>query len=64
MKRIALALALAAASALMASAPAHAADTGYDVLVFSKTGGFRHDSIPAGIQAVKDRRIQVVVATP
>ncbi len=27
---------------------------GGDVLVFSRTAGFRHDSIPAGIQAVKD----------
>ncbi|HEU4426824.1 MAG TPA: ThuA domain-containing protein, partial [Pilimelia sp.] len=26
----------------------------YDVLVFSKTAGFRHDSIPAGIQAIRD----------
>ncbi|MDX3519143.1 ThuA domain-containing protein [Streptomyces scabiei] len=34
--------------------PVHAADTAYDVLVFSKTAGFRHDSIPAGIQAVRD----------
>ncbi|MGI5488420.1 ThuA domain-containing protein [Microtetraspora malaysiensis] len=25
-----------------------------DVLVFSRTAGFRHDSIPAGIQAIKD----------
>ncbi|GAA2899512.1 hypothetical protein GCM10010517_65050 [Streptosporangium fragile] len=27
---------------------------GGDVLVFSRTAGFRHDSIPAGIQAIKD----------
>ncbi|WP_220183014.1 ThuA domain-containing protein [Sphaerisporangium album] len=33
---------------------AMAADTPYKVLVFSKTAGFRHDSIPAGIQAVRD----------
>ncbi|WP_328322129.1 ThuA domain-containing protein [Kribbella sp. NBC_00382] len=26
----------------------------YQVLVFSKTAGFRHDSIPAGIQAIRD----------
>ncbi|MEV4514219.1 ThuA domain-containing protein [Dactylosporangium sp. NPDC049525] len=31
-----------------------AADTAYDVLVFSKTAGFRHDAIPAGIQAIRD----------
>jgi type 1 glutamine amidotransferase len=36
------------------AAPAAAADTAYDVLVFSRTTGFRHDSIPAGIQAVRD----------
>jgi cytochrome c len=29
------------------------ADPTYDVLVFSKTAGFRHDSIPAGIAAIK-----------
>ncbi|MET8838110.1 lectin [Micromonospora sp. NPDC004540] len=34
--------------------PAAAADAPYDVLVFSKTAGFRHDAIPAGIQAVRD----------
>jgi len=31
-----------------------AADAAYDVLVFSRTAGFRHDSIPAGIQAIRD----------
>jgi type 1 glutamine amidotransferase len=31
-----------------------AADAPYDVLVFSKTAGFRHDSIPAGIQAIRE----------
>ncbi|RAS67413.1 type 1 glutamine amidotransferase [Lentzea atacamensis] len=34
--------------------PAAAADTPYDVLVFSKTAGFRHDSIPTGIQLIRD----------
>ncbi|RKN45305.1 ThuA domain-containing protein [Micromonospora endolithica] len=34
--------------------PASAADAPYDVLVFSKTAGFRHDAIPAGIQAIRD----------
>ncbi|GAA5145601.1 hypothetical protein GCM10023340_15200 [Nocardioides marinquilinus] len=29
------------------------ADPTFDVLVFSKTAGFRHDSIPAGIAAIK-----------
>ncbi|WP_020524935.1 ThuA domain-containing protein [Catelliglobosispora koreensis] len=49
-------LAAAAALFLMASlgaAPAQAADTPYSVLVFSKTAGFRHDSIPQGIQAIQ-----------
>jgi type 1 glutamine amidotransferase len=32
--------------------PASAAP--YQVLVFSKTAGFRHDSIPAGIQAIRE----------
>jgi type 1 glutamine amidotransferase len=35
------------------AAPAPAADP-YQVLVFSKTAGFRHDSIPAGIQAIRE----------
>ncbi|MEV4134880.1 ThuA domain-containing protein [Dactylosporangium sp. NPDC049742] len=48
-------LALAAVTAtLLAAAPAPAfADTAFDVLVFSKTAGFRHDSIPAGITAIQ-----------
>jgi len=45
---------LAALALLAQPSPVHAADTPYDVLVFSKTAGFRHDSIPAGIQAVRD----------
>src|SRR5438132_9133578 len=40
--------------ACTASPPATAADAPYDVLVFSKTAGFRHDSIPAGIQAIRE----------
>ena len=31
-----------------------AADPAYKVLVFSKTAGFRHSSIPNGIQAIRD----------
>ncbi|GAA3846636.1 hypothetical protein GCM10022226_82820 [Sphaerisporangium flaviroseum] len=46
------------AAALIATqfmpAAAQAADPAYQVLVFSKTAGFRHDSIPAGIQAIRD----------
>jgi cytochrome c len=34
-------------------APAHAQEPAYRVLVFSKTAGFRHDSIPAGIAAIE-----------
>ncbi|MFF0314840.1 ThuA domain-containing protein [Micromonospora sp. NPDC005252] len=34
--------------------PASAADAPYDVLVFSKTAGFRHDAIPVGIQTIRD----------
>ena len=37
-----------------APAPAQPTETPYEVLVFSKTAGFRHDSIPAGIQAVRE----------
>ncbi|WP_230393958.1 ThuA domain-containing protein [Plantactinospora alkalitolerans] len=33
--------------------PASAADAPYDVLVFSKTAGFRHDAIPVGIQTIQ-----------
>ncbi|MFJ6674610.1 ThuA domain-containing protein [Actinosynnema sp. NPDC091369] len=41
-------------AALTSSPPAAAADAPYDVLVFSKTAGFRHDSIPAGTQLIRD----------
>jgi type 1 glutamine amidotransferase len=48
----------AAAAALtvvaMTACPAAAADAPYDVLVFSKTAGFRHDSIAVGTQAIRD----------
>ncbi|GLW10243.1 hypothetical protein Misp01_53710 [Microtetraspora sp. NBRC 13810] len=49
-------MALAAAlfaPATSAAATAVAADPAYEVLVFSKTAGFRHDSIPAGIDAIR-----------
>ncbi len=43
------------ASLLLIPAPAAvAADSPYDVLVFSRTAGFRHDSIAAGTQAVRE----------
>ncbi|MER7460769.1 ThuA domain-containing protein [Micromonospora sp. NPDC126480] len=34
--------------------PVAAADPAYQVLVFSKTAGFRHGSIAAGVQAIRD----------
>ncbi|OLF14403.1 glycosyl hydrolase [Actinophytocola xinjiangensis] len=40
--------------ALGSNPPATAADTPYDVLVFSKTAGFRHDSIPQGIALIRE----------
>jgi len=47
-----------AAAAVLActtfATPANAADAPYDVLVFSKTAAFRHDSIPVGIQTIRD----------
>jgi type 1 glutamine amidotransferase len=48
------ALVLAAAATTALAPPAAAADDPFDVLVFSKTGGFRHGSIAAGVQAVTD----------
>uniref|UniRef100_UPI0037C520B6 ThuA domain-containing protein n=1 Tax=Nonomuraea gerenzanensis TaxID=93944 RepID=UPI0037C520B6 len=44
-------LTLTLVAATLTATPAEPA---YDVLVFSKTAGFRHDAIPAGIQAVRD----------
>jgi type 1 glutamine amidotransferase len=49
-----LAGALVMASGLVATVPAAAADPAYKVLVFSKTAGFRHDSIAVGTQAIRD----------
>ncbi|SDI13954.1 ThuA domain-containing protein [Nonomuraea jiangxiensis] len=46
--------AIALAAGTLHAAPAAAADAPYDVLVFSKTAGFRHDSIPVGIQTIRD----------
>ncbi|GAA4605051.1 type 1 glutamine amidotransferase [Actinoplanes octamycinicus] len=51
MIRILLSAVLAAA---FVPTPAAAADTPYDVLVFSKTAGFRHDSIAAGTTAIRE----------
>ncbi|MFF0311189.1 ThuA domain-containing protein [Streptosporangium sp. NPDC004379] len=46
------AAALVATAAAIPAVPAQAA--AFKVLVFSKTAGFRHDSIPAGVQAIRD----------
>ncbi|MFG1882326.1 ThuA domain-containing protein [Micromonospora sp. NPDC049102] len=45
---------LAAIACTTPATPASAADAPYDVLVFSKTAGFRHDAIPVGIQTIRD----------
>ncbi|TQM79289.1 type 1 glutamine amidotransferase [Saccharothrix saharensis] len=54
--RTALGAITAAAVMVLAAAPvpAPAADPSYKVLVFSKTAGFRHSSIPNGVQAIRD----------
>ncbi|MFG1948702.1 ThuA domain-containing protein [Nonomuraea sp. NPDC048826] len=44
--------AITAAATTLPAVPAQAA--AFKVLVFSKTAGFRHDAIPAGIQAIRD----------
>jgi type 1 glutamine amidotransferase len=49
-----MAATLAILACLAQPSPAAAADTPYDVLVFSKTVGWWHYSIPAGIQAIRD----------
>ncbi|WP_049570944.1 ThuA domain-containing protein [Streptomyces sp. SBT349] len=42
-----------AAGGVAAAHPGHGDET-FNALVFSKTAGFRHDSIPAGIAAIED----------
>ncbi|QQQ74027.1 ThuA domain-containing protein [Saccharothrix sp. 6-C] len=58
MSRLRSVLSTITATAVMvlaaAPVPAPAADPSYKVLVFSKTAGFRHSSIPNGIQAIRD----------
>jgi type 1 glutamine amidotransferase len=48
-----LAAAAVALSVSVSTAPAASAAPAFRVLVFSKTTGFRHDSIPAGIAAIQ-----------
>ncbi|MEO3805985.1 ThuA domain-containing protein [Nonomuraea sp. B1E8] len=53
LRRLSVAVVAIVATATMVPAiPAQAA--AFKVLVFSKTAGFRHDSIPTGIQAIRD----------
>ncbi|MFK4041926.1 ThuA domain-containing protein [Nonomuraea wenchangensis] len=53
LRRLAVTVAAITVTATMIPAvPAQAA--AFKVLVFSKTAGFRHDSIPTGIQAIRD----------
>jgi type 1 glutamine amidotransferase len=42
------------AALMLLPAPVAVADDPYDVLVFSRTAGFRHDSIAAGTQAIRE----------
>ncbi|MCW2882336.1 MAG: hypothetical protein JWQ95_6436 [Sphaerisporangium sp.] len=51
---IALMAALVVAVVGLGAPSALAADPAYKVLVFSKTAGFRHDSIPVGITTVRE----------
>jgi type 1 glutamine amidotransferase len=54
MRRASLAIAIALSLLVtMLTGTGEAADPPYRVLVFSKTAGFRHDSIPAGIAAFR-----------
>ncbi|MEJ3750838.1 ThuA domain-containing protein [Actinomycetes bacterium KLBMP 9797] len=51
-RRLALCLATIVAAVGFTTVPASAA-ADFNVLIFSKTAGFRHDSIPAGITAIQ-----------
>jgi cytochrome c len=51
-RRLALCIAMVLAAVSFTAVPAQAA-ADFSVLVFSKTAGFRHDSIPAGITAIQ-----------
>jgi len=44
---------LAAAIGVLASSRSYAEEFSFAILVFSKTAGYRHDSIPAGIAAIR-----------
>ena len=53
MRKAAIVAGLVAALSAVFALPSVAAAPKFQVLVFSKTAGFRHDSIPTGIAAVK-----------
>ncbi len=52
LRRLTFCVAVVAVALGLTAVPAHAAPD-FTVLVFSKTAGFRHDSIPAGITAIQ-----------
>jgi type 1 glutamine amidotransferase len=52
LRRLAFCLAVVTAALGLTAVPAHAAPD-FSVLVFSKTAGFRHDSIPVGITTIQ-----------
>jgi type 1 glutamine amidotransferase len=54
MRKLLIAAATLTLLAGCAQPKAHVADDPYDVLVFSRTAGFRHDSIEAGTSAIRD----------
>jgi cytochrome c len=58
LSRLALVIVLAGAALCGAGAGQLAAEDGYRVLVFSRTTGFRHDSIETGIAAVKQLGVE------
>ncbi|GAB2845846.1 ThuA domain-containing protein [Lentzea nigeriaca] len=51
---VAAAVVVAASTTVGLSVSAVSADSQYDVLVFTKTTGFRHDSIPDGVKAFRE----------
>lgn len=53
LRGLAFCVAIVLAALGFTAVPAHAAPD-FTVLVFSKTAGFRHDSIPTGIQTIRD----------
>jgi glucose/arabinose dehydrogenase len=57
LRRLALCVVIVAAAVGFTAVPAHAAPD-FAVLIFSKTAGFRHDSIPAGIAAIQQLATQ------